>query len=98
MVLEADPYGDFLLRGYEFGSARDWSRLGNLYLQDGVWNGKRVLPEGFVDLVSTLAPAWVADARPIYGGFLLINGTERFPIPQRANLPRIHISEPTRQY
>jgi CubicO group peptidase (beta-lactamase class C family) len=84
MVLETDPYGNFLLQGYEFGSARDWARLGNLYLQDGVWNGKRLLPEGFVDFVSTLAPAWVADGRPIYGGFFWINGTKRFPIPTDA--------------
>ena len=84
MVLETDPYGNFLLQGYEFGAARDWSRLGNLYLQDGVWNGKRVLPKGFVDFVSTLAPAWVADGRPIYGGFFWINGTKQFPIPKEA--------------
>ncbi len=84
MVLETDPYGNFLLQGYEFGAARDWSRLGNLYLQDGVWDGKRLLPKGFVDFVSTLAPAWVADGRPIYGGFFWINGTAQFPIPKDA--------------
>ena len=28
--------------------------------------------------------AWVADGRPIYGGFFWINGTERFPIPKDA--------------
>ena len=81
MVLETDPYGNFLLQGYEFGSARDWARLGNLYLQDGVWNGRRILPEGFVDFASTLAPAWEADGRPIYGGFFWINGESEFPIP-----------------
>jgi len=84
MVLETDPYGNFLLQGYEFGSARDWARLGNLYLQDGVWNGERILPEGFVDFVSTIAPAWEADGRPIYGGFFWINGTSSYPIPQNA--------------
>ena len=84
MVLETDPYGNFLLQGYEFGSARDWARLGNLYLQDGVWNEERMLPEGYVDFVSTLAPAWVADGRPIYGGFFWINGNEKFPIPKEA--------------
>ncbi len=84
MVLETDPYGNFLLQGYEFGSARDWARLGNLYLQDGVWNGERILPPTFVDFVSTLAPAWVADGRPIYGGFFWINGDRRFPIPEDA--------------
>ena len=84
MVLETDPYGNFLLQGYELGSGRDWARLGNLYLQDGVWNGERLLPEGFVDFVSTLAPAWKADGRPVYGGFFWINGDGAYPIPREA--------------
>jgi CubicO group peptidase (beta-lactamase class C family) len=84
MVVEADPYGNFLLQGYELGSGRDWARLGNLYLQDGVWNGERILPEGYKDFVSTVAPAWAADGRPVYGGFFWINGTEAFPIPKEA--------------
>ncbi|MEE2613750.1 MAG: serine hydrolase, partial [Acidobacteriota bacterium] len=69
MVLETDPYGNYLLQGYELAPARDWARLGNLYLQDGVWLGERILPEGYTEFVSTLAPAWKADGRPIYGGF-----------------------------
>ena len=84
MVMETDPYGNYLLQGYEFGTARDWARLGNLYLQDGVWNGERLLPEGFTEFVSTLAPAWKADERPIYGGFFWINGEGSMPIPKNA--------------
>ncbi|MEM6803600.1 MAG: serine hydrolase [Bacteroidota bacterium] len=84
MVMETDPYGNYLLQGYEFGTARDWNRLGMLYLQDGMWEGERILPEGFVNFASTLAPAWEADGRPIYGGFFWINGTENFPIPKDA--------------
>lgn len=84
MVLETDPYGNFLLQGYELAPARDWARLGNLYLQNGIWNGERILPEGFVEFVSTLAPAWKADGRPIYGGFFWINGTGSYPIPRDA--------------
>lgn len=84
MVMETDPYGNFLTQGYEFASGHDWARLGNLYLQDGVWNGERILPEGFVKFVSTLAPAWVADGRPIYGGFFWINGIGTYPIPKEA--------------
>lgn len=84
MVLETDTYGNLLLQGYDFGTARDWARLANLYLNDGVWNGERILPEGFVSFVSTIAPAWKADDRPIYGGFFWINGTESFPIPKDA--------------
>ena len=84
MIMETDPYGNFLTQGYEFASGRDWARLGNLYLQDGVWNGERILPEGFVKFVSTLAPAWEADGRPIYGGFFWLNGNGEFPVPKEA--------------
>jgi CubicO group peptidase (beta-lactamase class C family) len=84
MVIETDPFGNFLTQGYDFMSGRDWARLGNLYLQDGMWNGERILPEGYVKFVSTLAPAWKADKRPIYGGFFWINGDGTFPVPKEA--------------
>ncbi|MGR4871507.1 serine hydrolase domain-containing protein [Variovorax sp. LARHSF232] len=84
MTMETDPFGNFLTQGYEFMSARDWARLGNLYLQDGVWNGERILPEGFVNFVRTPAAAWVADKRPIYGGFFWLNGTGALPVPTSA--------------
>lgn len=82
MVMETDPFGDFLTQGYELMSGRDWARLGTLYLQDGVWNDERILPEGFAKFVSTVAPAWAADKRPIYGGFFWINGDGQFPVPK----------------
>jgi len=84
MVIETDPFGNFLGQGYEVGSGRDWARLGNLYLQDGVWNGERILPEGYAKFVSTLAPAWAADRRPVYGAFFWLNGDGRFPVPRDA--------------
>ena len=83
-TIETDPYGNFLTQGYEFGTAREWAKLGNLYLQDGIWNGERLLPEGFADFVSTLAPGWVEDRRPIYGGFFWINGEGDLPVPKDA--------------
>lgn len=76
MVTQTDPYGNFLLQGAAIGAARDWARIGNLYLNDGMANGERVLAEGFVDFVSTLAPAWVADGRPIYGGLFWLDGAD----------------------
>jgi CubicO group peptidase (beta-lactamase class C family) len=57
-VLETDPYGNFLLNGYDYGTARNWARLGMLYLNDGVWMGQRLLPEGWTKFVSTPAPAF----------------------------------------
>jgi CubicO group peptidase (beta-lactamase class C family) len=84
MLIETDPFGNFLTQGYDYASARDWARLGLLYLQDGVWNGQRMLPEGFVNFVRTAAPAWVADMRPNYGGLFWINADDRFPLPREA--------------
>ncbi len=86
LIPETDPYGNFLLQGYEFGSGRDWARLGNLYLTDGVApGGERLLPQGYVDYASTLAPAWEADGRRQYGGaFFWLNQEGQFPVPEDA--------------
>jgi hypothetical protein len=84
MVIETDPYGNLLAQGAELATARDWARLGNLYLQDGVWNGERILPEGYATFVSTAAPAWLTDNNPVYGGFFWINGDDAWPIPKTA--------------
>ena len=80
-VLETDPYGNFLLTGYDYGTLRNWARLGLLYLRDGVWQGQRILPEGWATFVSTQAPAW---KRPIYGGLFWINGDASWNIPKDA--------------
>jgi CubicO group peptidase (beta-lactamase class C family) len=84
-IIETDPYGNFLGQGLAFMPARDWARLGNLYLQDGVWNGERILPEGYVSYASMIAPAWQADSRPQYGGaFFWVNGEADPPLPPSA--------------
>ena len=84
-LIETDPYGNFLGQGLAFMSARDWARLANLYLNDGVWEGERILPEGFVEYASTVAPAWAADGRPIYGGaFFWVNGDGARGLPTTA--------------
>jgi CubicO group peptidase (beta-lactamase class C family) len=80
-VLETDPYGNFLLSGYDYGTARNWARLGMLYLNDGVWNGERLLPEGWTKFVSTPALAW-ADSS--YGGMVWLNRDGVFPLPRDA--------------
>lgn len=84
-LIETDPHGNFLGQGLAFMPARDWARLGNLYLQDGVWDGERILPEGYVEYASTLAPAWVADGRLQYGGaFFWVNGEGGQGLPTTA--------------
>jgi CubicO group peptidase (beta-lactamase class C family) len=84
-VIETDPYGNFIGQGRALLPARDWARLANLYLTDGVWNGERILPEGWVDYASDTAPAWVADGRLQYGGsFFWVNASGSQPVPESA--------------
>jgi CubicO group peptidase (beta-lactamase class C family) len=69
-VLETDVYGGFILTGFDYGTARGWARLGMLWLEDGVWRGERLLPEGFVEFTRTPAPGWPED---VYGGLFWLD-------------------------
>ena len=80
-MLETDPYGNFVMTGFDYGTARNWARLGLLYLQDGMWQGQRILPEGWSTFVSTPAPAW---KQPVYGGLFWVNGDGAWNIPKTA--------------
>jgi CubicO group peptidase (beta-lactamase class C family) len=69
-VLETDAWGNFIMTGFDYGAARDWARFGLLHLWDGMWLGKRILPEGWVRFISTPAPA---DEARGYGGLFWLN-------------------------
>jgi CubicO group peptidase (beta-lactamase class C family) len=55
-LIEADAAGTYVGSSYVYATARDFARFGLLYANEGVWNGERILPEGWVDYARTPTP------------------------------------------
>jgi CubicO group peptidase (beta-lactamase class C family) len=53
---EHDATGTPVGSSFVFLTPRDWARFGELHLRDGLWQGRRVLPEGWVQYVTTPTP------------------------------------------
>jgi CubicO group peptidase (beta-lactamase class C family) len=69
-VFETDASGTFDCGAFLYASARDWARLGLLYLNDGIWEGERVFPDGWV--AYSTSPASTAE-KGNYGAQIWLN-------------------------
>lgn len=48
-IMEPDAAGTFAGSSYMYASARDWARFGLFLAQNGVWQGRSLLPDGWVE-------------------------------------------------
>lgn len=70
---ETDWQGNYILSSQVWTTARDIARLALLYLNDGVWEGRRLLPEGWAKFVATPGAAQPPEGAG-YGAFFWLYG------------------------
>lgn len=75
---EFDAAGTFVGSSWLHATGRDWARFGLLMLRGGVWEGRRVLPEGWVDFMRT------PQSNGLYGAMTWLNAG---PEKRVANAP-----------
>jgi CubicO group peptidase (beta-lactamase class C family) len=86
-LFETDPSGTIIGSSYLYATARDYGRFAMLWMNDGVFNGERILPEGWVKYTTTPA----ADSKGIYGSFFWLNRSRALPsVPEDAFLCEGH--------
>jgi CubicO group peptidase (beta-lactamase class C family) len=78
-IMEVDGSGGFVGSSYLYATARDYARFGLLYMNDGMFNGERILPEGWVEY--STAEAHDSDGR--YGASFWLNRNDRVPSAPR---------------
>ncbi len=74
-VFEVDASGNFVGSSYIYATARDYARYGLLHLQDGVFNGERILPDGWVKYSTTPNK----HSKGEYGSLFWLNNSTEFP-------------------
>ena len=72
---EQDVSGTPVGSSYLYVTAREFARFGQMYLDDGIVNGERILPEGWVDY--TVTPASASEGG--YGSFFWLNSDGDLP-------------------
>lgn len=79
-VPETDWKGNYMMSSQVWTTARDLARFGLLYQQDGVFQGQRLLPPGWVQQTTTPAGPQPPQGAFGYGaGFWLLNRSEGVP-------------------
>jgi CubicO group peptidase (beta-lactamase class C family) len=82
-LVSTDRFGDFIFSSQVYTNARDLARFGLLYQQGGIWQGKRLISEEWINFERTPAPA-TAQRGNMYGGQFWLVPDERDDVPKTA--------------
>jgi CubicO group peptidase (beta-lactamase class C family) len=82
-LVGADRFGDFIFSSQVYTNARDLARFGLLYLQNGMWQGERLISQEWIRFVRTPAPATAGSGR-FYGGQWWLVPDDRDDVPRDA--------------
>lgn len=74
-IFETDASGTFVGSSYIYCSMRDYVRFGLLYLHNGNWLGKQILPIGWIQNATTIANG----SKGQYGSFFWLNKSGDYP-------------------
>jgi len=76
VVFEVDPGGTRVGSSYLYATARDYARFALLYLNDGIFKGERIFPEGWVQFTTNVV---ASGSNGSYGSFFWLNKGKMFP-------------------
>ena len=82
-LVSSDCFHDFILSSQIYTNARDLARFGLLYLQNGVWDGERLISEDWIEFSRTPAPA-TRHRGNMYGGQWWLVPNDRTDVPKSA--------------
>lgn len=97
---ETDWRGNYVLSSQVWSTARDLARFGQLYLDDGMVDGERILPEGWLAYVSRASGPQPGGAQGYGATFWLMNRSEGVPpdtISANGNRGQYVIIAPSRE-
>ncbi|MEO0422407.1 MAG: serine hydrolase [Pseudomonadota bacterium] len=83
-LLSVDRFGDFILSSQVYTNARDLARFGLLYLQNGVWEGERLISQAWIDFVRIPAPATEVRGNDYGGQWWLVPDARKEEVPADA--------------
>lgn len=73
-LVETDAAGVFVGSSYAYGSARDWAKFAQLFMNEGYWQGEQLLDSSWVRFCKRTVDA----SNGFYGGQFWTNGNGRF--------------------